>query len=194
MIGKQSDEELMLAYRNGDLKAFEIIYRRHRGALYRYLMRQCGNAGDAQELFQDVWTNLIRARERYEVRAKFSTYLYRLAHNRVIDHYRRRAHSATDKAANPGGQGDDCEPNELSQEGMLQIEDHLHLKRLTSRLLELLAELPSLQREAFLLREEAGFSVEQIAEVTGVKPETAKSRLRYALAKLRRGLRDEFGE
>lgn len=194
MVGQQSDEELMLAYGNGDLKAFEIIYRRHSGGLFRYLMRQCGNAGDAQELFQDVWTNLIRARERYEVRAKFSTYLYRLAHNRVIDHYRRRAHNVIYKAANPGTHDDDSELNEFPQDGALQIEDQLHLKRLTSRLLELLARLPPMQREAFLLREEGGFSLEEIAEVTGVNPETAKSRLRYAVAKLRRGLTDEFGE
>jgi RNA polymerase sigma-70 factor (ECF subfamily) len=194
MVGQQSDEELMLAYGNGDLKAFETIYRRHSGGVFRYLLRQCSNASDAEELFQDVWTNLIRARDRYEVQAKFSTYLYRLAHNRVIDHYRRRAHNPTDKATNRDPDGDDNGAGELAQSGALDIEDHVHLKRLAGRLLELLERLPPMQREAFLLREEGGFSVEEIAEVTGVNPETAKSRLRYAVAKLRRGWIDEFGE
>lgn len=189
MVGQQSDEELMLAYGDGDLRAFEIIYRRHSGGLFRYLLRQCSNASDAEELFQDVWTNLIRARERYEVQAKFSTYLYRLAHNRVIDHYRRRAHNPTDKAVNPGADGG--EPDDLIQDGTLNIEDHVHLKRLANRLLELLDRLPPMQREAFLLREEGGLSVEEIAEVMDVNPETAKSRLRYAVAKLRRGLIDD---
>lgn len=191
MVGQQSDEELMLAYGEGDLKAFEIIYRRHSGGLFRYLRRQCNSTSDAEELFQDVWTNLIRARERYEVQAKFSTYLYRLAHNRVIDHYRRRAHNPTDKASNPDPGGNDGELNELAQDCALDIEDHVHLKRLAGRLLELLDRLPPMQREAFLLREEGGFSVEQIAEVMDVNPETAKSRLRYAVAKLRRGLIDD---
>ena len=194
MVGQQSDEELMLAYGNGDLKAFEIIYRRHSGGVFRYLLRQCSNASDAEELFQDVWTNLVRARERYRVQAKFATYLYRLAHNRVIDHYRRRAHNPTDKVANPGPDTDQGGLNELAQDGGLDVEDHVHFKRLAGRLLELLERLPPMQREAFLLREEGGFSIEEIAEITGVNPETAKSRLRYAVAKLRRGLTDEFGK
>jgi RNA polymerase sigma-70 factor (ECF subfamily) len=141
-----------------------------------------------------VWTNLIRARERYEAQAKFSTYLYRLAHNRVIDYYRRRAHNPTDQAVDLGPDADDGGPGEIVQDGALDIEDHVHLKRLASRLLELLERLPPMQREAFLLREEGGFSVEEIAEVMGVNPETAKSRLRYAVAKLRRELTDEVGE
>ena len=83
------DEELMNRYRDGDAHAFEVLYTRHKGPLYRYLLRQCGAAALAEELFQDVWMKLIRARERYETRAKFTTYLYHLAHNRLIDHYRR---------------------------------------------------------------------------------------------------------
>jgi RNA polymerase sigma-70 factor (ECF subfamily) len=70
------DEELMNRYRDGDAHAFEVLYTRHKGPLYRYLLRQCGAAALAEELFQDVWMKLIRARERYEARAKFTTYLY----------------------------------------------------------------------------------------------------------------------
>src|SRR5688572_20791754 len=81
------DEELMLCYRDGDAGAFDVLYRRHRGGLYRYVVRLIANPGVADELFQDVWTNLIRARRTYTVSAKFTTYLYRLAHNRVIDYF-----------------------------------------------------------------------------------------------------------
>ena len=84
------DEELMTRYRDGDARAFEVLYTRHKGPLYRYLLRQCGAAALAEELFQDVWMNLIRTRERYEARAKFTTWLYTLAHHRVIDHHRRQ--------------------------------------------------------------------------------------------------------
>ena len=84
-----SDEELMLAYRDGDAGAFDTLYRRHKGPVYRYMLRQCRDAGVADELFQDVWMNLIRARESYTVQAKFTTYIYTMAHNRLIDHYRK---------------------------------------------------------------------------------------------------------
>lgn len=195
MGSQKSDEDLMLAYGKGDFRAFEIIYERYRGALYRYLLRQCGSTDDAQELFQDVWTNLIRARERYEVRAKFTTYLFRLAHNRMVDYYRKQSHNPTETEglSNPDGEDDILELENLPDLDGEQVENRLHLKRLTERLLELINQLPQPQRETFLLREEAGFSVEEIAEVTGVNPETAKSRLRYAVAKLRQGLQD-FGE
>src|SRR5688500_4575084 len=82
-------EELMLLYRDGDAGAFDVLYARHKGGVYRYLLRQCREAAAAEELFQDVWMNLVRARAGYTVQAKFTTYLYRLAHNRLIDHYRK---------------------------------------------------------------------------------------------------------
>src|SRR5574338_347856 len=84
-----SDEALMLRYRDGDANAFAALYERYKGPLYRYFMRLAHPPAVAEELFQDVWTNVIRTREHYEVRAKFSTWLFRLAHNRLVDHYRR---------------------------------------------------------------------------------------------------------
>ncbi|MCH6583142.1 MAG: sigma-70 family RNA polymerase sigma factor [Gammaproteobacteria bacterium] len=194
MHGKKSDEELMLAYGNGDFGAFEIIYERHRGALYRYLLRQCGKAEDAQELSQDVWANLIRARERYEVRAKFTTYLFRLAHNRVVDFYRKSANNpiSTSNVVVLDGEGD-SDIDELPASDREQPQQRAEFKRLGEQLLAAIDQLPAVQREAFLLREEAGFTIEQIAEVTGVNRETAKSRLRYAVAKLRVSIKDEVG-
>src|SRR5258707_7783121 len=82
------DEDLMLAYAAGDAGAFDALYARHRGGLYRYLLRHCGHAGIVDELFQDVWLSAIRARLTYVPSAKFATWLYRIAHNRVIDHWR----------------------------------------------------------------------------------------------------------
>jgi len=81
-----SDEDLMLAYAAGDAAAFDVLYARHKGGVYRYLLRQCHHSGVADELFQDVWMNLIRARASYVASARFTTYVYKLAHNRLIDH------------------------------------------------------------------------------------------------------------
>lgn len=179
-----SDEELMLGYRDGDAGAFDVLYSRHRGGLYRYLLRQCRDAGVAEELFQDVWMNLIRARQRYTVQAKFTTYLYRLAHNRLIDHYRQRAHAVA-----VSFEDEDCpELENLTDHREPPPEQAYDNREQARELLALIAELPEAQREAFVLQQEAGMSVEEIAAATGVTRETAKSRLRYALAKLRQGM------
>lgn len=180
-----SDEELMLRYRDGDAGAFDLLYARHKGGVYRYLLRQCRDAGSAEELFQDVWMNLIRARARYTVQAKFTTYLYRLAHNRLIDHYRRNAATVIVAFEREGEDALDA----LADESALPVGEGLDARRAATRLLELVAELPGPQREAFLLQQEGGMSVEQIADATGVTRETAKSRLRYAMSKLREGMR-----
>jgi RNA polymerase sigma factor (sigma-70 family) len=186
-LAATSDEDLMLAYVAGDATAFDALYDRHRGGVYRYLMRQCRHGGIADELFQDVWTNLIRARASYAPTAKFTTWLYRLAHNRLIDHYRASGHltlvSADDKAhedaiaALPGPPGE-------------QPQAHAENRQLGERLRAAVGALPPAQREVFLLQQEGGLSLAEIAELTGASAETVKSRLRYAVAKLRENLVD----
>jgi len=181
-----TDEELMLLYRDGDAGAFDALYARHKGGLYRYLLRQCRNAAAAEELFQDVWMNLIRARAGYSVQARFTTYLYRLAHNRLIDHYRKNSHVAmvSFEEEDHGAIADPPDERERPQD------ETLDAKRQAGRLMELIAGLPEAQREAFLLQQEGGMSVEEIAQATGVTRETAKSRLRYAMARLRKGVQE----
>ena len=177
------DETLMLRYRDGDADAFARLYARHKGSLYRYLLRQCGQPAVAEELFQDVWLKLIAARAGYTVQAKFATWLYRIAHNRLVDHYRASARGL------PLSCADDCpEWAEIPAPEEVQPEVREDRRRQSERLLALLAELPEAQREAILLKEEAGLSLEEIAQATGTGRETVKSRLRYALARLRQGL------
>ena len=190
-VAASSDEDLMLAYAAGDAAAFDTLYARHKGGVYRYLLRQCREGGVVDELFQDVWMNLIRARASYAPTAKFTTWLYRLAHNRLIDHYRASGHltlvSADDEAHEeivaslPGARGDEPQVRAENRE-------------LGERLRAAVAALPPAQREAFLLQQEAGLSLAEIAELTGVGTETVKSRLRYAVAKLRGDLVDLDGE
>jgi RNA polymerase sigma-70 factor (ECF subfamily) len=182
----RGDEDLMLAYAAGNAAAFDVLYDRHKGGVHRYLLRQCGNAGTADELFQDIWMNLIRARGTYAPTAKFTTWLYRLAQHRLIDHWRTHgrlklvgdlapADSDADDdpiAALPAARGDEPE----TRVGTLELRRHID---------EALAALPAAQRDAFLLHQEAGLALSEIAELTGVGAETAKSRIRYALAALR---------
>ena len=186
MAKEVSDEDLMCDYRDGNAGAFDMLYRRHKGSLYRYLLRKCDNQSIAEELFQDVWMKLIKARGTYVVRAKFTTWLFQLAHNHTIDYYRRHRLSKVENCTGEVNVFTDVQAREQDQPDVLA-----QIQQQTGRLLQLIDCLPPEQREAFVLREEGGFSIGEIAEITGVSNETAKSRLRYAVNKLRAGLKDE---
>ncbi len=84
-----SDEQLMQQYAKGDVLAFEQLYARHKGGLYRYCLRQINHAAKAEECFQEVWMKLINSRVNYQPRALFTTYLYRIAQNHIIDTFRK---------------------------------------------------------------------------------------------------------
>ena len=177
------DSALMLRYRDGDLAAFETLYKRHNDAVYRYLLRLCQHRDSAEDVFQEVWGKIIKARASYRPTAKFTTYLYRVAHNCFIDHIRRNKRHSQTVAIEPDNQAD---PGELP-------EMHVERSLARRRLLDALQQLPDEQRDVFLLREEAGLSLDQIASITGTNRETAKSRLRYAVNKLRVAIDEPAG-
>jgi RNA polymerase sigma-70 factor (ECF subfamily) len=180
-----SDEDLMMSYSAGDAEAFEILYQRHKGSLYRFILRQCGSRM-TDELFQDIWLKVIKTRENYQVSASFKTWLYHIARNRIIDQYRR------DNIRPVDNHSDELETIESTMTP--SPEKSLHTKIQHEHLLDAISDLPAEQKEAFLLREEAGLSVEQIAQTCGINFETAKSRLRYATKKLQQALQDKTGE
>ncbi len=183
-----SDEALMLAYRDGDAAAFEALYRRWRSRLYRYLLRQCGAAAHADELFQDIWLKVVNARKGYEAAAKFSTWLFRIAHNRLIDHY--RAQGRAEIVSYDDDPEDADRVASLPAAATAQPEALLERKALAQELVRHIEALPAAQRETFLLSEEGELTLEEIAAATGTNRETAKSRLRYAVNKLRSALKD----
>lgn len=185
----------MRAYANGDAQAFETLFDRHQMRLWRYIYHSINNRAEADELAQDVWLRVVREAPGYSPRAaapqhppaRFTTWLFTLARNRVIDHLRVRRplasldepldeqHAVLDTLAAPSGFGP-----------VQRIES----RQQAARLLAALEALPAVQREAFLLLAEGGLSLADIAAATGVGLETAKSRLRYARAALRRVLED----
>lgn len=181
-----TDEQLMLHYGEGNEKAFELLYQRHKKPLINYLVRQCSNAAIADELFHDVWMQIIKHRKRYKPKAKFTTYMYHIAHNKIIDFYRRQKHGAPISLDGDDGAGMDSLENEQCSTDEL-VDRQVAVERIKI----LVSELPEVQREVFLLKEEAGLSLQEIADVTGVNVETAKSRLRYAFNKLTRQLRSD---
>ncbi|MEO0425733.1 MAG: sigma-70 family RNA polymerase sigma factor [Pseudomonadota bacterium] len=170
------DEALMVAFGAGEAPAFDTLYERYRGPVYRFFARQL-RVEDAQEAHQDTWLRVVRARERYRPTSSFRSYLFTIAHNVLTDLWRRQGRRPADAAV---------DPDELVGRGDPQAESER--AELVDQFFALLAQLPMEQREAFVLREDAGLSNEQIAEVTGVGVETVRSRIRYAVRKLKGGM------
>jgi RNA polymerase sigma-70 factor, ECF subfamily len=155
-----------------------MLYRRHRGTLYRFLLRTLRHRADADELFQDTWSRLIAARERYRAEAKFTTFLLQIAHNLVVDRFRRLKPQASDEEAEAVFRNLDAPESDQPERVLTEFEQR-------RRLQIALEELPEEQRVAFLLRVESGLGLDEIGEITGAGRETVKSRLRYALARIR---------
>lgn len=166
----------MIMYQQGDALAFETLYSRHKDPVYRFVLRQCGNRHTSDELFQDIWMKLIQKRQQYEIKAKFTTYLYTIARNHLTDYYRKNSNSPSAV--------DTVDIDSIGARLQDQPEKQMELQRDTTRLLAGIASLPLEQREAILLKEEAGMSLMEIATLTDVNIETVKSRLRYAVKKL----------
>jgi RNA polymerase sigma-70 factor (ECF subfamily) len=190
-IGNATDEDeaLMLAYARGDAASFERLYARHKGPTYRYLLRHTSNRATADELHQDVWMRVVRARERYRPEARFTTWLYTLARHRLVDHFRSKGGvvaASLDQDSADGLPDTPAEEPSSAGDPLVRVLD----EESGNRLLAALADVPGLQRDAFLLHVEAGLSLVEIATLTGVPAETVKSRLRYAYRRLRAALED----
>ena len=172
---EMSDEKLMQRYAKGDAQAFDHLYERHRGALYRYFIRQVSETATANDLYQGVWEKIIKARKKYRPSAPFVMWMFRIANNHLVDHYRRiRPAGSVDTELLADSQADPFQ-------GLVDGEQNQQLK------MGIIA-LPVEQRNTLLLKLETGLKMEEIAELTGVSRETVKSRLRYAVNKLKRGL------
>jgi RNA polymerase sigma-70 factor (ECF subfamily) len=174
LYGMKSDEELMMQYQAGDTAAFDTLYEKYRGDVYRFLLRQFDTA-TAEELYQDVWIKLIQARSRYQPSASFRTWMYTITHNHVADYYRKhRVAAITDSIEGIETRA----PERIAQDQQILAVLHAGIR-----------QLPEVQREVFLLKEETGLSLDEIAEVMGASKESTKSRLRYAAARLREHLK-----
>lgn len=174
---ERSDEQLMKSYAGGSIEAFEMLYERHRAPLYRYLARLAGDPATANDLYQASWEKVIRARRSYKPNAPFRAWLYRIAHNVAMDHFRRQR--PVSDAVPESLAADDPEPADSINREMQKQDLHAAIQ-----------SLPPEQKDSLLLKLESGLDLQGIASVTGVNPETAKSRLRYAVKRLKQILGD----
>lgn len=192
MSDDTSDNELMSAYARGDAAAFEQLYGRHQAGLYRYVRRLLGRTLTAQtdEVFQDTWLRVVHARQQWQPQAaSFRTWLYTLAHHRVIDIWRRsgREVALADEHDDAGPATADAPwqhwPAPASPTP--HSEELAFWRRAGERLLHCLEQLPLPQRSAFLLHHDDELPLAEVARMLDVGFETAKTRLRYAMSKLR---------
>jgi len=180
-----ADARLMLRYAAGDAGAFDALYAAHRGALWRFIRRSVKDAAATDDVFQECWSRVIANRERYRPEARFATWLYRIAHNCCMDHWRKSGRRDRREAMDDGAIAAAADE---SLDGPVEA---VLAGEASERLAAALERLPPEQRTAFLLYVEGGLSVAEIGEATAVNPETAKSRLRYAIARLKQSLGDD---
>jgi RNA polymerase sigma factor (sigma-70 family) len=188
-----TDDELMSAYAAGDASAFEPLYARHQAALYRFVRRLLGPsmAGQVDEVFQDTWLRVIHARSQWQPQgAAFRTWLFTLAHHRVIDLWRRSGREVPLDTEDDGSAPWEPDGTAWQQwpapaSAAPHSEDLAFWRRAGERLLQCLDELPLPQRSAFLLHHDDGLPLSEVAHALDVGFETAKTRLRYAMSKLR---------
>lgn len=193
------DEDLMHAYVQGEVAAFEVLYQRHHGALYRFVRRLLGQglAAQADEVFQDCWLRIVQARDSFasDRGARWKTWAFTIAHNLAMDRLRG---SGREVSLEPLHSDDaDSPPLEAlaqAQVATAALDDTVFWRAAGTQLLQCLDQLPVVQRAAFLLHHEQGASLEQVAAALNLGFETAKSRLRYALSKLRLCMSAYLGE
>ena len=182
-----TDEALMQAFARGNMNAFEQLYDRHETGVWRFVFRSVQNNEVTDDLVQELWFSVTRSAASYEPTAKFKTWLFTMARNRVIDHVRTRKNHASIDAENEEGES---MFSDLAAESRLGPMRQVSSREQAKALLDAIEQLPADQREAFLLQAEGDMSVEEIAATIGVTFETAKSRLRYARNKLKTLLAD----
>ena len=186
-----SDESLMLRYRDGDVRAFELLVTRHRKPLFNFILRFVRDTAAAEDVTQETFLRLVKGADAYERQAKFTTWLYTIARNLCVDAARRGKHRKAASLDAPLGDEDGAASLlDLVPDAGAGVDRQAQSRELAIRLRQAIEALPDEQREIFLLREVADLQFNEIANVIGCPENTVKSRMRYALEKLREALEE----
>ena len=172
-----SDDDLMRAYVAGDAVSFETLYRRYADRLHGYIYRLVGNEATCDEIYQDTWQRVIQSRASYRADGTFKAWLFQIAHNRVRDFWRSKAISLEVPDVD-GALSENFGETETPETELSVFETRRRVRMA-------LDELPAEQKAVVLMRLDQEMTLEEIAVVMGVNRETVKSRLRYAMDKLR---------
>lgn len=194
MLTIKTDEQLLDLYQTGNAQAFEVLYGRYKNAIYHYFFRQVSNAAMSDELHQDVWLKVIKSGHNFKHKSSFKTWLYTIAHHRLVDYYRHNSkqvlHLVKENPLNNEANEETIEFTEKNSES--QPDNVLYTEQMQKLLLESLKALPKEQQEVFILHEKSNLSLKDIAQTMGASFEQTKSRLRYATKKLRQALMPSY--
>jgi RNA polymerase sigma-70 factor (ECF subfamily) len=190
-VRDDTDEDLMLRYRDGDVRAFEVLLTRHRKPVYNFILRFVLDPAQAEDLLQETFLRVIKGSESYERQAKFTTWLYTIARNLCVDASRRGKHRRAQSLDAPL---DDEEGSATLLDRVSdpkgQVDRAVIGKQLGERIQVAIDSLVEEQREVFVLREVLDLPFKEIASIVGCPENTVKSRMRYALEKLREALEE----
>lgn len=190
--GDESDEGLMLRYQKGDVRAFEVLLGRHRKPVFNFILRFVGDKAQAEDLLQETFLRVIKGADAYQRQAKLTTWLYTIARNLCVDASRRGKHRKAYSLDVPmdGNSKDGATLLDVVPDKTLGTDRKVLSNELHGKMHAALAKLSEDQREVFLMREFLDMPFRDIAEVVGCPENTVKSRMRYALEKLREELEE----
>jgi RNA polymerase sigma factor (sigma-70 family) len=178
-----NDQELVARYVDGDQSSIEILIHRHKKKVYNYILLMVKDQQLAEDIFQDTFIKVIKSllQDKYKDNGKFSSWVVRIAHNLVIDHFRKE--KQLNLVNNSNYESDIFNSRKLSDRN---IEDAIIQDQITEDVRSLIDFLPDDQKEVILLRHYSDLSFKEIAEQTNVSINTALGRMRYALINLRK--------
>lgn len=185
-----TDEELMIRYVAGDERAFNVLMRRYQGKMYGYIYRHYYNADRASEVFQDCWYKVVRAADSYDPTRRFSTWLFTIVRNTMIDTFKKKKLMMRSLDAPLRSEDKRTFGDVVADKNAVDAEQMVRKGQLESRLKEALSGLNPDQREVFEMRHFQGLQFAEIADIMECPVNTAKTRMRYALEALRRELED----
>jgi len=183
----RTDNELFALYLEGDVESFRELFGRHARGLFNFAYRMLGQPPQAEEIVQEAFTRVVRRPPDLARGTKFSTYLYSVARNLCIDELRKRRvrrHASLDQARS-GEEGEGRTLAEKLPADVPATDAEAMNRELRERIDAAISQLPEKQREVFVMREFAEMPFADVAEAVGCSENTAKSRMRYALERLR---------
>ena len=182
LLSKLSDRELVALYLEGNSQSFEVLINKHKNKIYAFILSKIRNRDLAEDIFQDTFIKVINSLQKgkYNEEGKFLPWVMRIAHNLVIDHFRKSNKMRTIAPK------DDFDIFDIIHDDSKNVEDNLVNNQIHKDLRKLIEYLPKDQKEVLKMRYYAELSFKEISESTGVSINTALGRMRYALINLRK--------
>ena len=185
------DVQLMLRFQKGDMDAFQRLFNKHSPAVVNFAFHFLGNRGRAEEIAQEVFLQVYRWQEKYEPKAKFSTWLFKIAHNHCLNEVRKGEYRVSlESLAEQNNFEGEPQQRDLPDTNPNQGEDVLAAKQASRRITKILQQVPENQRIALVLSRLEGLSYKEVADILGCTEKAVKSLVFRATQSLKNGLKD----